>query len=252
VIAPTPADETEFEDQLSAFEADVATVTRCFFSMAAINHLASQDTLVLDRLNEAPDFWNLVQAANQTALFIALGRIFDQNGDIRFTLDRLIGAAQKNGGAIFGAGCLADRKRRSSNNADEWLGDYMKDIYLPRPADFRALRRVRDRYRQRFEATYRPIRHEVYAHGITTRAEAVKLFEQTRLGELQRIIRFLQRVSDGLWGLYWNGRNPLHRRRFPPLHVAQLADRPPQHGSTSDQEIIVDAVRKVLEQLGKT
>ena len=251
MIPATPPDESEFEEQLSAFQANMATVTRCFFTMAAINHLASQNATLLGRLNEAPDFWNLVQAANQTTLFIALGRIFDQNRDVRFSLDKLVGTAQSNGGAIFAANRLADRKRRGSSNADEWLSDYLKNIYVPTTADFRALRQIRDRYRQMFEATYRPIRHEVYAHGIATRAEAVELFAETRSGELQRIIRFLQRLGDGLSGVYWNGHNPLHRRRFPPLSVAQLADSPPRHGSTSDQEIIVQAVRKVMDQLGK-
>ncbi|HWL69383.1 MAG TPA: hypothetical protein VNS22_13500 [Geminicoccus sp.] len=245
----TDPDEAEFEAQLSAFQADVATVTRGFYTMAAINHLASQDAALLAKLNHAPDFWNLVQAASQTTLFIALGRIFDQNSDVRFTLDKLIGAAQKNGRAIFAADRLADRKRRESTNADAWLGDYLKGIYVPTPDDFRALRKVRDRYRQRFTATYRPIRHEVYAHGIATRAEAVELFAETRLVELQRIIRFLQLVGDGLWNLYHNGRNPMLRRRFPPWTIEELAHSPDQQDGTSDQRIIVEAIRTVMEQL---
>lgn len=246
-----PPDEAEFEAQLSAFQTNVATVTRCFIGMAAINRFPSQDPALLARLNEAPDFWNLFQAANQTTLFIALGRIFDQDGKVRFSLDKLIGAAERSR-AIFAADRLADRKRRSSPNADEWLSEYLKNIYVPTRDDFRALRRVRARYRQSFEATYRDIRNRVYAHESATRAEAVELFAETRLGELQRIIRFLQRLGDGLWSVYWNGHNPLHRRRFPPLSVAQLANTPPRAGGTSDQEIIFQAVRKVMDQLGKS
>jgi AbiU2 len=246
------ADEAAFEECLAAFQNDVTTVTRCFYVMAAINHLALQDASLLKKLNEAPDFWNLVQAANQTTLFITLGRIFDQGSDVRFNLDRLVVAAQKDGGAIFAPDRLGDRKRRSSANANEWLGNYLKGIYVPTPNDFRVLRQVRERYRQSFNATYRPIRRDVYAHGIASKAEAVELFAETRLVELQRIIRFLQRLGDGLWGLYWNGHNPMSRRRFSYMHIGQIADGPRREGGTSDQEIIVEAARQVMDQLRRT
>jgi hypothetical protein len=241
--------EEAFEECLTTFQSDVATATRCFYAMAAINHLALQDTGLLGKLNEAPDFWNLVQAANQTTLFITLGRIFDQGSDVRFNLNKLVAAAQKGDRIIFSPDRLADRKRRGSANADEWLGDYLKSIYVPTADDFRALRRVRERYRQKFEATYRPIRRDVYAHGIASKAKAVELFAESKLAELQRIIRFLQRLGDGLWGLYWNGHNPMSRRRFSPVHIGQIADSPCLSGGTSDQEVIVEAARKVMDQL---
>ncbi|TCH98190.1 hypothetical protein EJV46_13445 [Roseococcus sp. SYP-B2431] len=245
-----PPDEAEFEAQLSAYQANVVVVTRCFFAMTAINRFASQDSTLLERLNHAPEFWNLVQATNQTTLFITLGRILDQT-DARFSLDKLVKGAQSNSGAIFAESRLADRKRRGSANADEWLCDYLKNIYVPLPKDFRALRRACDHYRRRFEAIYRPIRNQVYAHSIAARAEAAELFAATNLIEMQRIIRFLDRVGSSLWLVYWNGENPLHRRRFPPVSVERLANTPPRSGGSSDQEIIFHAVRKVMEQLGK-
>jgi hypothetical protein len=40
---PTPAhlDELAFEEALSGFQADVTEAVRCFYAMAAINHMAS-------------------------------------------------------------------------------------------------------------------------------------------------------------------------------------------------------------------
>lgn len=251
MMPSTPPDDAAFEECLAGFQADVAIAARCFYAVAAINHLAGHDAGLLVKLNEAPDFWNLVQAANQATLFIALGRIFDQGSDARHSLDKLVAAAQKGGGALFSAQRLSDRKRRSSDSADIWLPAYLKEIYVPVGSDFRALRTVRDRYRKTFEAAYRPIRLQVYAHPIASKSQAVQLFSATRVSELQRIIRFLQRLGDGLWGLYWNGRNPMTRQQFPPMHMERLAAGAPHGGSNSDQQIIVDATRRVMEQLGR-
>lgn len=242
-------DDEAFEECLASFQADVATATRSYFAMAAINHLAGPDGDLLARLNEAPEFWNLVQTNNQTTLFITLGRIFDQGKDTRCSLDKLVAAAQRNGGAVFSAARLADRKRRGSANADEWLTGYLTSIYVPTVGDLRALRRSRDQYRKIFEATYRPIRTDVYAHGIATRAEVVELFANTRLLELRRIIRFLQRLGDGVWSLYWNGDHPLRRRRFPPVDLDRITSAIPRSGSLSDQEVICEATRRVMDQL---
>jgi hypothetical protein len=69
-----------------------------------------------------------VTGASQTTMLIALGRVFDQGPDARCTLDRLIRIAQAGNGDIFAAHRPADRKRRASPNADEWLGDHLSRI----------------------------------------------------------------------------------------------------------------------------
>ncbi|WP_431305195.1 hypothetical protein [Sediminicoccus sp. BL-A-41-H5] len=251
MLPSTHSDDAVFEELLEGFQTDVATAARCFYAIAAINHLAGNDAGLLAKLNEAPDFWNLVQRANQTTLFIALGRTFDQGKDARHSLDKLVTAAQANNRELFTAQRLADRKRRTSDNADSWLPDYLKGTYVPTARDFRAVRTARDRYRKVFEASYRPIRTEIYAHPMASKSEAVDLFSATRVSELQRIIRFLQRLGDGLWALYWNGDNPMKRRPFPPIHIERLVASAFQGGFSSDQQIIVDATRRVMEQLRK-
>ena len=245
----THPDDAAFEERLAVFQADVAIAARSYFAMAAINHLAGQDSDLLARLNEAPDFWNLVQANNQTTLFSALGRIFDQDTIAIYTIDRLVMAAQKDGGAMFSADRIADRKRRDSTNAREWLPKYMMEVYVPTVDDLRALRRLVDKYRKIFNATYRPIRNQVMAHGSATRAEAEALFARTRHPELRRILRFLQRLSDGVWSLYWNGQHPLRRRPFPPMGLERITSATPRSGFLSDQEVIGQATRRVMEQL---
>ena len=137
MLPAKPSDEVEFEAQLEAFQANVATVARCFFSTAAINHLALHDNTLNGRLNAASEFWNLVLGTSQTTLFIALGRIFDQGKDVPFTLDRLLQAARRGDGTIFAANRLADRKRRCSGTADDWLEEYLSHIFVPTPQHFR-------------------------------------------------------------------------------------------------------------------
>ncbi|MDO9502114.1 hypothetical protein [Falsiroseomonas sp.] len=244
-IGPTDA---AFEECLQGFQNDVATATRCFYAMETINHLASQDTVLLQKLNEAPEFWNLVQGSNQNSLFITLGRIFGQEKDAQFTLDKIFGLAEAGGGAIFSKDRLADRKRHDSTTADEWLPDYLKTAYVPLPKNFRAWKKIRNLFRRKFEATYRPIRHEIYAHSIASEERKVQLFAETRIADLQRTIRFLIRVSDGLRQLYNNGRNPMVGP-FAPTSVSHVVTRTSTERSASDQEVIFKATQKVMEQV---
>ncbi len=243
------ADDAAFEECLAGFEADVATAIRSYFAMAAINHLAAQDGDLLSALNEAADFWVLIQANNQLSLFMALGRVFDQDQKARSSLDRVVAAARKDRGAAFSAARLTNRKRRESPNADEWLTDFLKEIYVPSKADFRALRRWCDRYRNSFNSKYRPIRNEVYAHRSAVGPMVEKFFADARLVDLRRIIRFLQILGDALWSLYNNGSNPWKRRRFPYENLDRITSAKPRSGYISEQEIIGGATRRVSDKL---
>lgn len=237
--------EERFEQHLEAFHEEVETAARCLYAMLAIDHFAGRDAALLDKLNEAPAFWIVARSALLTTTFIALGRIFDQTSP--YNLDKLVKIARDNP-AIFSPGRLADRKRHDSPSADEWLPDYLKSVYVPTPKDFRRLGKAIDRYRRKYQDAYGPIRNKVYAHKELVRVEAQSLFARTSAAELQRIVRFLQRLHRGLDDLYLNGRTRTGRR--PPLTIETITRRldDGDRGGTA-QEIIVGAVRSVMADL---
>ena len=81
----------------------------------------------------------------QTSFFMVLGRIFDQ--DSKHNIDKLVKTAQENR-EIFSKGALAKRKTEQSNNADEWIDDYLKSVYEPTAKDFRELRKKVKEFRE--------------------------------------------------------------------------------------------------------
>jgi hypothetical protein len=181
-------------------------------------------------------------------MFIALGRVFDQNPRSPYTLDKLVGIARDNPG-LFSRDRLAERKRRGRPKADEWLPAYLENAYAPVPEDFRRLsRRFIGPYRRKYERACQPIRNKIYAHKEAVRVDAQDLFAGTSVAELQRIIDFLQRLHLGLHDLYHNGRVRPGRR--PPLTVESITRRldDGSRGGTA-QVIIVEAVRRVVADM---
>jgi len=244
LIDPPPMlpDEKDFLERLRAFEADVEEAAQCLYALLAVNHFAGENPLLLRKLNEAPEFWNTATRAFQTSAFIALHRVFAQ--DAAYSIDRLVGSAQKNL-VVFSPARLADRKRRESPSADVWLPDYLKSVYTPKQDDFRRLRRAIARQRRLYEEVYRPIRNKVYAHREVSGPGLVDLFARTHMHDLQRIIGFLQLVAHGLQDLYWNGR--ILRPRRLPWNMADIVHRLDMDGRrSSSQGLMVDAVRRVL------
>lgn len=65
---------------------------------------------------------------------------------------------------IFSKDALADRKRRLSANADEWLAEYLRTAYEPTSEDFRRLKQHVAVRRRIYESNYKALRHAVFAH----------------------------------------------------------------------------------------
>lgn len=205
-----PSPSAEFEAQLELFRTEGESAIQFFYAWDAAHAVAKKNKPVVRLLNQAPLFWNTTLGALQAATFIALGRVFDPDPK-NHSLTRLLALAHGNL-SIFSKEALADRKRKLSENADEWLTEYLKDVYVPSGDDFRRLKRHVAQKRKIYEQNYKPIRHMVFAHrGVVTRAEVGKLFEKTNLSELRQLLVFLGRLHEALWQLYFNGHKPTLR-----------------------------------------
>ena len=199
----------EFEHELEVFRTETQLGTQFFYSYLAINAVIGDDKKALDAVNITPLFWGTNIGALQTSFFIVLGRIFDQNS--KHNIDRLLHVAQNNS-EIFSKASLAERKRQGSANADEWLPEYLERAHEPTPEDFGRLRKHVNNYRKIYERNYRNIRHKIYAHKeLSDKVDVQNLFKKTRIGELQRIFVFLNKLYQTLWELFHNGWKPILR-----------------------------------------
>jgi hypothetical protein len=181
------------------------------FAEIPVHAVAGDAPAVFKLLNTAPLFWNTNLGALQTATFVALGRIFDQ--DSTHNVDRVLKIAQDNA-HIFSKAALGERKRKASPGRIEWLDSYLRHSYVPRPSDFRRLRKLVRKYRRSYEEKYRDLRHKVFARKVVSDGQAVAaLFAKTNVRELQRMLVFLDALYDALFQLYVNGRKPVLRKR---------------------------------------
>ncbi len=202
-----PSASAEFEIQLELFRREAESAIQFFYAWEAVHAVAATDKKVFRLLNEASLFWNTNLGALQAAALVALGRIFDPDPR-NHSVTRLLAFGHSNL-EIFSKTSLAERKRKNSPNADEWLPEYLESAYEPKSDDFRSLKRHLADRRKIYEAIYRPIRHKVFAHrGVATQVEAGELFAKTNIRELQKLLTFLGRFHEVLWELYFNGRKP--------------------------------------------
>lgn len=232
-----PSPSAEFEAQLELFRTECESAIQFFYAWDATHAVAGKNKSVVKLLNKAPLFWNTALGALQTSTFVALGRVFDPDQE-NHSVTRLLLLAHANLD-IFSKEALAERKRKVSANADEWLPEYLKDVYVPSGDDFRRIKRHVAQRRKIYEKNYRPIRHKVFAHrAVVTNAEVGELFAKTNLQELRQLLVFLGRLHEALWQLYFNGHKPtLRPARF---SVNRMLEQPsPSVRSSNLQERLV-------------
>lgn len=205
------APERQFEDELEIFRTETQAATQFLYAYLAVHAVAAAHKPVYRLLNTAPLFWNTNLGGLQTAAFIALGRVFDQDSKSKHNLDRLLRIA-KNNPAIFSKAALAIRKQGESPAPPEWLAEYLRDVYVPTAADFRRLQAHVRKHRKIYESKYRGVRNKIFAHkGLSAPSDIDALFGKTNVRELQSILVFLSQLHEALLQLFVNGRKPVLR-----------------------------------------
>jgi hypothetical protein len=235
--------EDIFANELEVLRQEAEVAIQFFYSYLSIYAVAGEQKEVHRLLNTAPLFWNTTLGALQTSTFIALGRVFDQKSI--HNIDRLIKIAQSNMN-IFSKESLEGRKRRGSKNADEWIDEYLLDVYVPNAEDFRRIRRHIAKRRKIYENNYRDIRHKIFAHkAISDKKEEHMLFGKTNIREMQKLLIFLRRLHEALWQLFNNGRKPtLRPARY---SVKRIREKPsPKHHGQELQERLTHEIEAFL------
>ena len=239
--------EAEFKRELHIFGMEGEAALQFFYAEQTVRAVAASDRSVLRALNNTPLFWNTSRDAHQTAALVTLGRVFDPK-PTNHSVTRLLSIAHSNL-HIFSKQTLAARMREMSATVDEWLQEFVDAAYEPTSEDFRRLKGYVATRRRTYEAHYRPLRHNVFAHrGVMNRAEVGALFEKTNIHELQRLLVFLPRLREALWQLFYNGRKPtLRPARF---SVKEMREQPsPQRERHKLQEQLIHETERLLKSL---
>ena len=232
--------EDKFIHELEVFRTEVQSATQFFYAYLAIHSEIAGNKEALKLVNETPLFWKTNIGALQISLFITLGRIFDKTS--KHNIDSLIKTAVKNKN-IFSKTSLEARKRNGSNNADEWIDDYMKTVYVPEDADFSRLQKHIEKYRKLYDSNYRKIRNKIFAHKEFSKpSQTQKLFKKTNIRELERIFTFLNKLYEALWQLFNNGRKPILRPVPYSLKSMKKSKTPKGYPITVQEKIVQETV----------
>lgn len=238
--------EDVFVEELEVFRNEVCLGIQMFYANMSINAVLGKNKIALDVINETPLLWGAIMHSLQMSYFIVLGRVFDEKST-SYSVYRLLRLAERNV-TIFEKDALRRRKVTGSDNASEWIEDYMKNVYVPRSSDFRRMRKYVAKYKNMF-IKYRDIRNKVYAHKvIATREDVHALFSVTNVGEMQKIVIFLKRLYDALWELFNNGKKFVLRRDKRSV-LSLLKEQPAEWRSNSIQQDIVHEAKKFVDIL---
>ena len=228
--------EDDFLHELEVFGTEVQGCIKFFYAYLAINDVPADNKKGLNIINRTPLLWRTIRDALETSFFITLARIFDKDKRTH-NIRRLLNIAQSNID-IFSAKALKNRKIKSSANAHEWIDDYMRDIYIPKPNDFEKLDKHVNKYNAIWK-TYSKIRHQIFAHKERLNEIYInKLYLQTNIREVQKLLVFLLRLYEALCQLFHDGRKPILRPMRYSVKSMRKTPLPEGHIGTV-QEIIV-------------
>jgi hypothetical protein len=237
------AADAQFERELEVFRTEAETAAQFFYAYLAIPAAAGAANSVYRLLNTAPLFWKTILGGLQTATFVALGRIFDQ--DSVHNVGRLLRLAQDHP-QIFSKAALAVRKQGADKTPPEWLDDYLRHAYEPnnKPIDFRRLRGYVSKQRKTYLEKYQPLRHQVFAHkGVSDAADVSALLAKTNIREIQRMLVFLMSLHDALWQLFVNGHRPVLRPQRYSVRRMRARAAKNAHGGSVHERLVHEAGR---------
>jgi AbiU2 len=215
----------------------------CLYCYLTIHAVAGQSRSVRHHLNENALFWNTSLYSLQSALILALGRVFETNTP--HNVGTFMHAVSANR-TVLSRSALRIRKSQIFGNNLAGLNDYMRAARTPRPSDFRRVANLVRTHRNTYIATYRTVRNQVFAHTLVTDAAQIsQLFSKTNIRQLERMATYLLHLHDAFWEAFHNGgRLTLRRRRY---SIARILRRPKGRAATAAiQETAVTHTRRAL------
>jgi hypothetical protein len=214
--------ETAVVEALQRLKRQADDCVTCLYAYLSIHAVAGQSRLLKDHINENALFWNTALYALQSALILALGRVFETNTP--HNVSTFMRAMDANRAAFSRAGL---KSRKSPIFGDDLVGlnNYVKEARLPRPSDFRRVAKFVKLHRNAYLTNYKDLRDNVFAHTLTTdQLQITAMFSKTNIRQLQRMTTYLNHLHDAFWEAFHNGgRLTLRRRRY---SIARMLRRP--------------------------
>lgn len=195
--------------ELQFFRREALTAQQQLFAYLALHKVGFDEPKVHDALNREPLAWLTLRESALQSCFTTLGRIFDQ--DSAHNVDALLRLVGQNL-PVFSRTALVERRVAEGLPLED-AERYAADKHDLDAVDLRAMRRRVAALRKLWDATYRQIRHQVFAHSEVI--ETTDLFATTRIDELVEMLGSLEDLYEDLDQAQLNGRKPGSRQHRP-------------------------------------
>jgi hypothetical protein len=194
------------EQRLRLFQAEVEIATGAFHTWRSIDDHIKKDGGLLATVNRTPLVWNTFQSSNRTSFLIAIGRMFDTDGD-SFSVSAFLNSCIENIHE-FSRASLRDRRMRDVVGIPpEWFESYIADAEEPDARVFHDLKRASKPLRAKYEEIYQPIRHKVIAHrDIRFIEQAEEHFKRTDIDDIEAMLVFFNQIEAVVFQWLHNGR----------------------------------------------
>jgi hypothetical protein len=237
-------EETAVCAAMQTFKGQADACVTSLYAYLTIHAVAGQSRPVRNHINKNALFWNTTLYALQSALILALGRVFETNTPHNVTTFM---RAMRVNRAAFSRASLRNRMVPKLQNNPIALENYMKAARIPHPSDFRRVANFVRQHRDAYLTTYRDLRDHVFAHTLTTSDEKIaEMFNKTNIRQLQRMTTYLVDLHDAFWEALNNGgRLTLRRRRY---SIARVLRRPKGRAVTAAiHETVVSQTKEALQ-----
>lgn len=164
-----------------------------------------QNSKIFQAIEANSQFWMDYKHSSIVFAIITLGRILDKNANAH-KIERLIETAEKSG--LFKNEKLRERKISGSENAHEWIDNYMQGAHQLSDADFKKISEFVFETRRKWEGV-KDLRNKIYAHQEAMDDQKKSLIlENSKYVVFEDIIDRLLTVGHIFWDAFHNGKAP--------------------------------------------
>lgn len=164
-----------------------------------------QDSKIFQAINENAQFWSDYIYSSISNTIIILGRIFDRNKNSH-GIERLISQARVS--ALFTKEELRIRKVSGSDNANEWIDNYMANIRDFERSEYSSFLRYIVKTKKLW-SDIKKVRNKLYAHqAVINLATKTSILEKATYASIGEILSRLLVIEHIFFEAFHNGYPP--------------------------------------------
>lgn len=218
---PAAIESMVIKKNLNIMREEAETALRVFYAYQTICNLLTDERYVR-LVNKNVHFWRIFISSTQTKLFMALGRLYDNDIDT-FSFQKFVRLCRDNIHE-FEREYLETRKLEGRPTRPVWMDVYLDEAYYAVSEDIQKLAKLAQPYSKRFKGVYKDIRNRVFGHAVHTDAEVVSaLLRDANLSEIEDVLTAIWSFYSQVWMLYEHGQEPSFTIR-PYLYKDEVID----------------------------